>query len=181
MSRGDERLEYATAWHARSKETEDVFDRFFSLWIALNIIFTIQWDKDTLHITDGRTAPKKVKSDWQIVRACFRANHNIVHGVLEQQQENVRWLVFRTSPDGKVIVDTKYLPYQSVNEAIRKHYAGEDVLPDKDLAEKMGLLFNEIRNNLFHGSKNYNSSDDREVLTHVNPILNDLLISFISK
>jgi hypothetical protein len=58
---------------------------------------------------------------------------------------------------------------------LSNHYKEGAFISDQDLINSVGELFNKIRNNLFHGVKNYDDREDFELINLINPILLQIL------
>ena len=160
--RGDRRLNFVKKWFGRAKKTEDPFDRFFYLWIALVV--------SAQHLVRG-----SCESDRERVIDYFWYNKENVLKVLSEHNDIMNRLAHRRGTRfGNPIIDAG----EDLREKFRRlsdHYLRNHPLSSEEKVEIVAELLNRIRNNLFHGHKIYDDQEDISLLELVNPLLFDVL------
>lgn len=161
----DRRLIFTKKWFLRAIRTEDPFDRFTSLWIAL--VAAAQ-----RHRTSIGTPVRENDTDREKMLDYFRANsHQIFQALRENLDSMVKLSRRRGTYYGNPIVDTGSPELRDKFSKITTHYTKNPLLPQEELVEAVAELLNKIRNNLFHGVKVYDDREDAALLELVNPVL----------
>jgi hypothetical protein len=169
MAKQDRRVEFISKWFGRAVDTDDSFDAFFSLWIAL--VVAAQRAR-----TEYGSYPRENDTDRRKVLDYFSINKVEVLSALEQNAEGLSDLVRRRGTvHGNPIVDTGNPDLREKFRLLARHYRQGEKLPDEELIDYAGELINRIRNNVFHGTKIYDDRGDIALLKKVNPILTSIL------
>lgn len=157
-------------WYRRAHDPDqDGFDRFFAIWVCL-IVAAARFCSET-----GRCRRDKGERT-EIVRY-FSSHPAIVARALESRSMETHWLAERRGPSGGAVVDMVGLddPQPERRERWRRHWLGESVLDEEEAARLFAHVAYDIRNNVFHGQKLYDDTEDREVVEHLWPVLATVL------
>lgn len=176
---GDDRWRVMETWRKQSGlfwECEDPFSAFIAGWISLVILSILA---DDIHGTGSRSDP-----DRKRVRRLFVRNHVQLCGVVEALPQQVEWLAKRKGTEyGDPMVDTQNRTYANQLSPLAHHWlAALDPTATLDSEAEAALvaeLLNRVRNNLFHGRKDYNLESDRQLLSAVDPILLGCIREFV--
>lgn len=164
----DRRTAFVKKWIKRGISSNDPFDKFFSLWIALVVAAQrlrtyrgfgyIENDKDVLKVL-----------------YYFEQNRSKVLEAIQQKNEQMLKLSKRKGTVyGDPVVDAgKRL--RPLFSKLADHYNEGLPLVDDEKLEIVGELLNKIRNNVFHGIKVYDQQEDIELLELINPLLQEIL------
>ncbi len=162
-------LELARGWFEKAQGTQDPFDRFYSLWIAL--VAAANYLR-----TNSGFPFRANESDRELVVDYFKARSDMVCDALRMCEPNmVRVARRRGSHYRDPVVDTGNPELREKLRKLGNHYAGGQSLSREELAEFVAELLNRVRNNLLHGEKDYDDQGDRELLELVNPVLSAIL------
>lgn len=160
--RGDRRSTFVKKWFGRAKKTEDPFDRFFYLWIALVV-------------AAQRLVRGNGENDRERVVDYFLYNKESVLQVLNNHNEIMHQLGRRRGTKyGNPIIDAGE-ELREKFEKLSNHYLRNQPLDAEEKVEIVAELLNKIRNNLFHGHKVYDDREDISLLGMVNPLLFEIL------
>lgn len=163
---------FVARWQARAADTDDPFDQFFCLWIAVVIQARPQLDPSQLDSDDTDRAAL-----LRISQARAAAIVQSLGGV----SEHLTWLARRRGTRrGDPIVDVH--DYARHRDHLRtrfrwlsQHYTGSRNYKSGLIVEATAELLNHVRNNLFHGIKDPTDVDDQELLRHLIPVLRAFL------
>lgn len=159
---GDKRLIYSRKWFEKGIKTEDPFDKFIYLWIAL--VIAAQYRR-----VSG-------DSDREKIVNLFRGRSSLVFKVIKKHHEGMAKLAQRRGSKYKgPIVDTGNRELRAKFSKIADFYDGKIRLSEDVFVGYVGELLNKIRNNLFHGGKVYDDKEDIALINLVNPILQDVI------
>lgn len=167
-----DRRAFIQRWMDRGRDAVDPFDAFFALWIALVIRARPQLQPEDLALddTDRKAALRFAES--------FRDE---VFRQLNSQRDDLAWLARRRGTRrGDPIVDVhdycrKRNHLRDRFRRLANHYAGTRTAKSGLIVEAVIELLNHVRNNLFHGIKNPNDVDDRELVAHLVVVLRAIL------
>ena len=167
-----DRRAFIQRWRDRAQASDDPVDQFFSAWIALVVCARphLRPEDHDLRDTDRRAVLRLSESCRD---AIFRE--------IDSQKEELAWLARRKGTHRQdPIVDV----YDFVHSAehfrdrfrrLADHYSGERTSKPGLVVEAVIELLNHVRNNLFHGIKDPDDVDDRDLLRRLNPILHAVL------
>lgn len=182
MQLDETRATNAINWWKYSKEfaeKNDVYGTFFAAWIALVILARDYEATYCAHLGPGR-------GDDQPIQCCFVHAADILRSAINRPELKAHRERLAQRHSGEILrnegrkhQDKKALQHLSsvwLNEAPPEPWE----LPGL----KTLLLL--VRNGLFHGSKMYNDStnretDDRQLLTDLNPILLAIIYSLLDQ
>ena len=163
----DQRVEFARRWYQRGLEEQCVFVRYFLLWLSAEVF--AQWDTRN----DGEAQRK--------VDYCFKKHHSTLWRVLleDKNMKNAltRLAHRRGTRRDTPIIDTGCEGQRAYFDKL-SHWL---LCDDRDMGEAgerahtLGAVLRRVRNNLFHGEKDYESTSDEKLLQVVNPILETCL------
>ena len=160
----DRRLSFTRKWLERAKKADDVFDCFFSVWIALVIAAQRLSTKSGRYVEDD--------TDRERVLEYFRANTIQIIAVLSDRETEMGRLARRRgSRFSNPILDTGNPELRKAFSRLSRAYTAEERIADAELVVTVGEIVNKVRNSVFHGVKVYDAKEDLEVLALVNPIL----------
>lgn len=162
----DPRGAFVRKWCCRGVLEKDPFDRFFSFWIAL-VVATQRWSTNA-----GPSRPRQTDREKVIQ---YLLGHQAQALEVLNEIPTIRQLASRTgTTHHDAILDTGNRHLRKKFQRFARHFAGHKI-PDNELVETLGEIINLVRNNVFHGNKIYDESDDIAVLDLVNPILETLI------
>ena len=103
----------------------------------------------------------------------FSANASLVKEALESRRPDLLWLAHRRGPTGSAVIDMVGPDdrYRERREGWPQHWLGELELEPGEAAELFAHVAHDIRNNVFHGQKLYDDTEDRHVIEHLWPLL----------
>lgn len=167
-----DRRAFIQRWRDRASSGIDPFDEFFSLWLALVISA-----RPSLQAEDFAAADPERCSVLRLA-----AEHrDTMFREIDSCKDELAWLAHRR---GTVLG----LPIVDVHEFVRKadhlrrlfatlsdHYLGNGASEPGLIVDAVIELLNHVRNNLFHGLKNPDDVDDRQLIERLNPILHAVL------
>lgn len=178
----DRRLVYARKWVKRGQSEKDPFDEFICLWFGLAIFAKYGVGMHFYHSSDKSL-------DRCNVIGCFEHYREEIHEVVNEEKVNICWLAEREATprantnamntDQSPILFSGDREIKESRNRLKEHWIGNSDLDDHVEIESMALLLNQIRNNLFHGGKVYDDQGDLELLQHVNPILETILVKIL--
>lgn len=158
----DKRLIYSKKWFEKGIKTEDPFDKFIYLWIAL--VIAAQYSR-----VSG-------DSDREKIVNFFRGRSSLIFNVIKKHHESMVKLAQRRGSKYKgPIVDTGNPELQAKFSKIVDFYTGEIRLSEDVFVGYVGELLNKVRNNLFHGGKVYDDREDIALINLVNPVLQEVI------
>jgi len=166
-----DRSSFIQRWCDRAPANDDPFDEFFSLWIALVICARpLLQPLDFDRIDTDRRAVLKLSAAFS--ESMFRE--------IDSCQDDLNWLAKRKGTHrGDPIVDVhdfKRAPgLRNLFHVLAAHYSGGNKAKPGRVVEAVVELLNHVRNNLFHGVKDPDDIDDRELLTRLNSLLRAIL------
>lgn len=164
----DRRLDFVNKWSRHAVETEDPFDRFFCLWIALTVSAQVWLNKC------GWTVEKE--TDAGRIKCFFTRNAEAIRKAVSEHVDIMQCLAKRQGTRYKnPIIDTGKPRLRQHFSDLSQHYISGAPLQAGDHAEYLAELLNAIRNNVFHGEKIYDDRDDLELLSMVNPIIESVM------
>jgi hypothetical protein len=164
----DRRIEFARKWWVQAGAEQDPFDRFFCLWISLIVAARRKIEEECI--------ATERDNDAGLVKAYFVANAGAISGAVSRHARDLRAVAARRgSTHGDPIVDTPNLRLREMFRQLSGHLSGRATLPPESVAASVAELFNQIRNNLFHGRKLYDDREDIKLLTEINPVLCNIL------
>ena len=121
---------------------------------------------------DWRTSPPNERHINRPTESC----REVIFQEINSQREDLAWLARRkgTCRQDPIVdvYDSRYA--ESLRELFRKladHYSGGESSEPGLLVEAVVELLNHVRNNLFHGVKDPDDVDDRDLLGRLKPIL----------
>jgi hypothetical protein len=161
MSSINRRLAFVQKWFRRGLRESDPVDQFFSFWIAL-VVAARQSD------------PFGSDIDSETVRRYMKLESQRVSEAVDHSPEMDGLARRRGTEKGTPILDAGG-SLQAALSALAAHHAGGHRLSPDEHAAAVADMLNRVRNNLFHGRKQYDDRDDRALLQLVNPILRDVL------
>lgn len=160
------RSEFIRRWHAKAVDAENVFDKFFSAWIALVIL--ARGSLDDQHSSQPDT-------DRKAIIQHFESNAERVVEVLDTLTDNNRWLAGRrgTVREGHIVDVYPGSPphLRELFDTLSLVWEGNAKRKPVWVARATAELINHIRNHVFHGVKCPDDSADQELIKHLNPIL----------
>lgn len=162
----DIRISFIERWYRRAHDPDqDSFDRFFAIWICL-VVAAVRFCSET-----GRC--RRSAGERAEIAEYFAAHGGSVSEGLESGRPETLWLANRRGPSGTAVADVVGLDdlRPERRERWRQHWLGEAVLEPADAARHFAHVAYDIRNNVFHGQKLYDDSDDRQVVEHLWPLL----------
>ena len=160
----DQRVVFIRKWLKRANQADDVFDCFFSAWIALVVAAQRLRTASGRHVDDD--------SDRNKVVDYFKANTALIIPLLEERENEMRQLARRKgSRYGSPIHDTGNYQLREAFRRLSRFYMDGEDLSEAERSATLASLVNKVWNNVFHGVKVYDDAEDQEVLTLVNPIL----------
>lgn len=158
----DKRLIYSRKWFEKGINTEDPFDKFIYLWIAL--VIAAQYRR-----ISGNSDREKIVN-------LFRERSSLVFNVIKKHHEGMAKLAQRRGSKYKgPIVDTGNPELRAKFSKIVDFYNEKIRLSENEFVGYVGELLNKIRNNLFHGDKVYDDREDIALINLVNPVLQDVI------
>ena len=169
----DSRIEFVQQWYKRSNEAIDDFEKFIFLWLCIVTIAKF-WASENIRIKRDYASPV---DDGEFINKYFKSTNNaeIIIKTIEKLPE-FNELISRKSDSGDYIVESdKNLNPQFRDLYQHAHYKSNMGVSDRSRA--IGLALRAIRNNLFHGGKLYDSSEDRQLLRVATPILDAIVIT----
>lgn len=172
----DERREFVNKWFGRAQESMDDFEKFIFLWLCL-IIAVKAWASHN-GFRPGRTDEP---SDGWFVNHYFShpSSTEDVIAVFERVPTH-RDLATRKSDAGDYVVSSTDED-QSFFSELYKHYKSHVRMTSRRRSSAIGRTLKAIRNNLFHGEKRYDSSDDLALLALATPILEGYVIDIAKR
>lgn len=182
MQLDETRASNAINWWKYSKEfaeKEDEYGTFFAAWIALVILARDYEATYSSHLGQGR-------GDDQPIQCCFDHAADILRAAIHRSELRTNRERLAKRHNGEILRNErrKHHDKQSLQKlsSIWLNQADTDVLELPGL--KTLLLL--VRNGLFHGSKMYNDStdreaDDRQLLADLNPILLAIVHSLLDQ
>lgn len=170
MIKADRRAQFTERWFKKAKVADDPFDRFFCLWIALVVAAQRTQTRYGLG-TRNDTDAEKLKS-------YFGLKSDAVLEALNRSQAVVKKLGTRKGSDQQgAILDSGNKEQRKRFEDLSEHFLGRSGLDSGKVVEITAELLNKIRNNVFHGIKVYDDTDDQDLLNLINPLLESIIIS----
>jgi hypothetical protein len=154
---------------SKSSETKaaasvDPFERFFYYWIALVV-------------AARRHRPAGQETDRDRFIAYLAEHSTQVVEVLGLHQTTMEKLAGRLRARHRGVILDTLGQVRPILDQLSHHYRGGPTLSPASLAQSFGEMVNKVRNNLFHGIKEYDSDSDRELLELINPVLHDLILA----
>lgn len=164
MAHIDKRDLFIRKWFDRALSDQDVFDKFYGLWITL----VVAADKKATHLR---------RTDAERIQSYFILNKDKILFVMNQQRELIERLCRRVGTQfGNLILDIGN-PY--LRDKIRlfvNHYSNNGEISDTEKVDILSIIINRIRNNTFHGRKVYDDEEDINLLSIINPIIESILV-----
>jgi hypothetical protein len=108
------------------------------------------------------------KTDRDRIIDYFKFHAASVRAAVQLKIVEMRRLAERRGRGGGTVVDG---PIQEHCRRFKGAVLGTSTCTDEPLAEATAEILNKVRNNLFHGNKIYDETDDRELLNLVTPLL----------
>jgi len=171
----DERREFVSKWFSRAQESMDNFEKFIFLWLCLIIVVKV-W------AANNGIRPRRTEepSDGWFVNHYFshRFSTEDVITVFERVPTHQE-LAIRKSDAGDYVVSSTDDDQRYFSD-LYKYYKVRVPMSADRKSSAIGRTLKAIRNNLFHGEKRYDSSDDLALLALATPILQAYVID-ISK
>jgi hypothetical protein len=168
MANLDRRDDFIKRWFEKASVDQDVFDKFFSLWIAL--VVAAQKLNDYSSINYQETDGLKIKR-------YFEEKSKDIVLILEQNKELIKKLIDRKGTRfHDPVLDIRCHPKRELVRKFVEHYQQEIELSDHDIVEALSIIITRIRNNTFHGCKNYNDTSDISLLSIITPIIEAILL-----
>lgn len=167
----DERAKFVVQWFARAQESMDDFEKFIFLWLAM-IVSVKAWAANNGY----RPTRNEEANDGWYVSKYFSSRHsadNLIR-IFESTGRHLQ-LATRKSVAGDYIVSSTERD-QELLKQLYWDYKGVQRMVTEQKAKAIGLTLKAIRNNLFHGEKCYDSTDDSELLSLATPILQAYVI-----
>jgi len=163
-------VEFVQRWLRKATESNDPFDCFFSLWIALVIAARRHLDEAQLSQPD---------TDRKAIIQYFEARSEAIVNILEKLPEQLNWLAQRKGTGlGHPILDVHpHSPphLRRLFDELAQVWSGKAVRKPRWVANATAEMVNHIRNNMFHGLKVPDDAADSELLERVNLILRGVL------
>lgn len=167
-----DRRAFIGRWVGRSREAGDPFDAFFALWIALAIRARPELRPEDHALDD---------TDRKAVLRLSESRRDEIFREIDLCQADLAWLSGRRGTmrsDAIVDVHDYCRNRDHLRDRFRRlaeHYAGTRLAKPGLIVGAVIELLNHVRNNLFHGIKDPDDVDDRELVTHLGAVLQAVL------
>lgn len=156
-----DRRAFIERWVGRGRDTGDPFDAFFALWIALVIRARPELRPEDRALDD---------TDRRAVLGLSESFREQIFREVDSERDALAWLARRRGTKrGDPIVDVH--DYCRNRDHLRdrfrrlaEHYAGTRAAKSGLIVEAVIELLNHVRNNPFHGIKDPDDVDDRELV-----------------
>ncbi len=172
MSTVIDRRAFVKRWRDRAQESTDPFDAFFSLWLAV-----VVRARPELRPGDHDSAD----TDRRALLRLSETRRDAIFRGIDSQQEQLQWLAQRRgSHRGDPIVDVhdycrSHRHLRDRFHRLAAHYSGGRKANPGLIVEAVIELLNHVRNNLFHGVKDPDDVDDRELVSKLSVLLEAVL------
>jgi hypothetical protein len=157
----DKQAQFIARWFTKAEQDTDVFDRFVSAWVALCIA-------SQRHRTI-RGQGRRDETERERVIDYFRSNAAKLRAAVQENVVELKRLAERRGTRGGTIVDGDAIQVHS--RLFRGTVLETSPCTNEHLATATAEILNKVRNNLFHGAKIYDDTNDRELLSLVTPFL----------
>lgn len=162
----DERRKFVSDWFNRAQESMDDFEKFIFLWLCLIIVLKA-WSGNNGIRPNSTEEP----SDGWYVNKYFSHRYSCDEVIqIFENHPNHRKLATRKSASGDYVVSSSQDDTGYFSE-LYKHFKSQAPMTTERKSAAIGRLLKAIRNNLFHGEKLYDSSDDLALLALAAPLL----------
>ena len=157
----DKQAQFIAKWFTKAEQDTDVFDRFVSAWVALTIA-------SQRHRTI-RGHRRRDETDRERIIDYFKSNAAKLRAAVQENVVELRRLAERRGTRGGTIVDGATIQVHC--RIFKSTVLGTSTCTNEHLATATAEILNKVRNNLFHGTKMYDDTNDRELLNLVTPLL----------
>lgn len=163
---------FVERWCDRASSTGDPIDEFFSLWIALIVCARPELRPKDFSVAD---------TDRCAVLWLLQSSRKAIFREIICHRDELIWLANRKGRlRGDAIVDVHDFVRNATHlrqlfSRLSDHYSNRKPAKPGLVAQAVIELLNHVRNNLFHGIKDPDDVDDRELLRRLNPLLRAVL------
>lgn len=173
----DPRINFVEQWFLRSHKSDDDFERFIFLWLCMVCIAKYWYE---MNCRSDRNY-KSSKDDGYFIGHYFGAHGNaeLIVDVCSCMPEYEK-LARRKSENNEYILDGVTDDNRTLKN-LHMHIVFDSPMNSRSQAEAIGKALKGIRNNLFHGGKLYESSEDRALLELATPLLTAIVIKSAQK
>jgi hypothetical protein len=149
--------EGARSWLARAESSQDDFDRFMALWIALNALYS-EFQTES----ERRAIREFVFSDEH------RLSQHQMRGVLDHPGAHY----FET----RIVRDVRGTCSDTAEDAA---VLGNTRRPLKPRLKSLLMILYQVRCNLFHGNKTFGRESDTDVISNASGVLECIVKAYL--
>ena len=171
----DTRHKIIDSWRQKgliAQENEEYFDAFISYWISFVVSCKVYCDNNGVKICLKKD--QKYPTDFDFLIAWFNGNSKNVFNCFENNMQSLSILKDRNK--GEILKNASIGQFRSITHALQGERIQKNIL-----VENIAYFINQIRNNLFHGTKIYDDHEDLQLIKSVLPLLRDLLDDSVNK
>lgn len=158
---------------------KDEYGTFFAAWIALVILAR---DYEANHCSSRRDG----SGDDQPIQYCFANAEDIILAAINRPELKVHRKQLASRHGGEILRSERRNP---ADKKVLKQLSSvwlKDAASERSELLGLRILLLGVRNGLFHGSKMYNDStnresDDRQLLADLNPILLSIIDALLKQ
>ena len=168
----DARINFVKQWYSRSEDSLDEFERFVFLWLCM-VCIAKYWYQINYGLDRNYESPK---DDGYYIASYFKNNRNAKLAIDAcSSLTEYKNLSKRKSVNNDYVIGGVPDSYELLKSLYMNSVFGQP-MTTVDKSKAIGMALKSIRNNLFHGGKLYDSSEDNELLVLGAPILKALVI-----
>jgi len=165
----DTRHKIINSWRQKglnAQENEEYFDAFISYWISFVVSCKVYCANNGVKICLKDN--QKYATDFDFLIAWFNGNSKSVLNCFENNMQSLSILKDRN--EGEILKNASSGQFKHITLKLKGERIQIDIL-----VENIAYFINQIRNNLFHGTKIYDDQEDLQLIKSVLPFLRDLL------
>lgn len=181
------RGKFATEWFnkgenllIRYEETGDsglLFESYIYLWISLTVAAKEYCACDGKHFS---TINKETSTDKEEILHWAKARNNKILDILKNYEQDILELCSRAgSISGSPIMDVNGDKIIEFHNDFISYWEDHNKFKEVGIVKTFILILNRVRNNLFHGGKNFSVESDCEILRLTCPILKSITFECI--
>jgi hypothetical protein len=168
----DARINFVKQWFLRSENSIDEFEQFIFLWLCM-VCIAKYWYQMNHRLDRNYESPK---DDGYYIEEYFKSHRNatLIIDVCSNLTEYKK-LAKRKSINNDYVIGGA----QDSNELFKNlymHFSFNTPMTTASQSKAIGMALKGIRNNLFHGGKLYDNTEDKDLLGLSTPILKALVI-----
>ena len=167
----DTRHKIIDSWRQKglnAQENEEYFDAFISYWISFVVSCKVYCDNNG--VKPRLKENQKHPLDMDFIIEWYMGNSKSVLNCFENNLKSLS--VLKDRNDGEILKESREKQFSAITRALK----GEHI-EKFELVKNIAYLMNQIRNNLFHGTKIYDDQEDLQLIKSVLPFLRDILDS----